>query len=109
VVSRIENHDSEIPEKDLQALIVRIAKTAGWMVYHTYDSRKSAAGFPDLVLIHTAKKKLFVMELKSKKGAVTDEQAKWIDAFTLVFENGHYDAKIIRPSDLDYVIKKLTN
>ena len=37
-------------EKQWQALVQETAQLAGWMAYHTYDSRRSAAGFPDLVL-----------------------------------------------------------
>ena len=38
-------------EKDFMDKLLGAAVPAGWMVYHTYDSRRSTAGFPDLVLV----------------------------------------------------------
>ena len=35
-------------EKGFQAAVVELARLRGWLVYHTYDSRRSAKGFPDL-------------------------------------------------------------
>ena len=37
-------------EKQFQQSVVEVARTLKWRVYHTHDSRRSAAGFPDLVL-----------------------------------------------------------
>lgn len=37
-------------ETDVQSTIVDLAGLRRWSVYHTYDARRSAAGFPDLVL-----------------------------------------------------------
>ncbi len=52
--------------------------------YHTFDSRRSGAGFPDeiIVLPHTGR--LIVAELKSEKGRVTKEQQRWLDAFATI-------------------------
>lgn len=38
-------------EKDWQAWVEDAARMNGWLPYHTRDSRKSAEGFPDLVLL----------------------------------------------------------
>ena len=38
-------------EKQVQSAILDVARLLGWRVYHTFDSRKSEAGFPDLVLV----------------------------------------------------------
>jgi hypothetical protein len=40
-----------IREADFQATIVETARTLGWLIYHTHDSRRSSPGFPDLVLV----------------------------------------------------------
>ena len=37
--------------EDFQPQVVKLAKLCGWRPYHTHDSRRSAAGFPDLILI----------------------------------------------------------
>ena len=39
-----------LTEAQLQEMVVARSKALGWLVYHTYDSRRSASGFPDLVL-----------------------------------------------------------
>jgi hypothetical protein len=41
-------------EKQLQQLIIGACRWAGLLVYHTFDSRRSASGFPDLVIVGTA-------------------------------------------------------
>lgn len=70
-------------ETDLQASVVELARRLGFLVYHVYDSRKSAPGFPDLVLLHKRSGNLLVAELKSATGTVTPEQDEWLRAFAL--------------------------
>ena len=38
-------------EKQFMAQVVELAKLKGWLVYHTYDSRRSEPGFPDLCMV----------------------------------------------------------
>ena len=61
-------------EKQFQSHVVRYAKKRGWRVYHTYDSRRSEPGFPDLVLVRN---KVLFRELKTDKGQLTDAQKTW--------------------------------
>ena len=65
-------------EKQLQAAVVAMARHLGWRVYHTFDSRRSDAGFPDLVLVRGSR--LVFAELKTAKGPVSDYQARWLEA-----------------------------
>ena len=67
-----------LTEADMQAGIVEAAQLAGWLCYHTRDSRGSAAGFPDLVLVRPPE--MLFLELKGPGGRVSDEQAEWIEA-----------------------------
>ena len=67
-------------EKELEALVKDAAATFGWLRYHTYDSRKSAAGFPDEVLVHPTKELLMFRELKTDIGRVTPDQMTWQNA-----------------------------
>ena len=62
--------------KEFMPAVVELAKTCGWRVYHTHDSRKSEAGFPDLVMVRDGT--LVFVELKSRAGIVTDEQHLWM-------------------------------
>ena len=67
-------------EATFQAAVVRYAKFHGWEVYHTHDSRHSAAGFPDLVGNHPSKG-MFAAELKKTGGQATSAQTRWLVAF----------------------------
>ena len=42
---------STLKESDFQRAVIEMARLHGWLVYHTHDSRRSAPGFPDLVLV----------------------------------------------------------
>lgn len=77
--------DSAITEKAFQAQVIRLAELHGWMVYHTFDSRRSAKGFPDLVLVrYTHHPCLIFAELKTERGRVSVAQSVWIRALQVV-------------------------
>jgi hypothetical protein len=65
-----------VAERDFQAAVVELARLSGWRCYHTYDSRRSAHGFPDLVLVRDGR--LLFAELKSERGRVTADQRAWL-------------------------------
>jgi len=81
-------------ERQLQDAVTRYAREHFWRVYHTYDSRKSPAGFPDLVMCR--RRRMVVAELKSSSGRVTAEQHEWLDA---IGEAGA-ETYVWRPADL---------
>ena len=68
---------SVITEKRWQADVIAAATMFGWACYHTFDSRRSAAGFPDLVLCRPPR--LIFAELKTERGRVGPRQQEWID------------------------------
>ena len=74
----------DISEVNFQSQIVKLAKLRGWKVYHTYDSRKSQEGFPDLILIRD--ERIIAAELKTRKKTTTTEQREWLNAFVDVAE-----------------------
>ena len=82
-------------ETQLQDQIIELSKRMGWMSYHTNDSRRSAPGFPDLVLLHPKQRRILWRELKSETGTPTPEQKAWISSLLLVGE----DVDIWRPRD----------
>lgn len=82
-----------ISEKAFQANVERLARYLGWRAYHTHDSRRSSAGFPDLVLLRDTR--VLVAELKSETGRVRAEQREWLEAFELAGVEAH----LWRPSD----------
>ena len=91
-------------EREWQDFIIELATWQGWLVYHTHDSRRSAAGFPDLVLVHPQKRRVIFAELKDAKRALTDDQNKWMQALTLVAEQAtNVEAYVWRPHHVDDV------
>lgn len=83
-----------VTEKRWQAQVVELLKACGWAVYHTYDSRRSPAGFPDIVAIRG--RRLLALELKTLAGEATPEQLAWLRAFEGVEA---VDAAVLRPSN----------
>ncbi len=82
-----------ISEKEFQQTVLGLANVCGWLAYHVFDSRRSQAGFPDLVMLRAGR--LVVAELKSEKGKPTPEQEQWLDAFEAT---GFAEVKLWRPS-----------
>ena len=69
----------DILEKDWQRQVRDLADMLGYRrAYHTFDSRRSDTGFPDLVLVSRQRRRVVYLELKREKGKVTDTQASWI-------------------------------
>jgi hypothetical protein len=91
-----------ISEKAWQAQVEQIARGAGWLIYHTHDSRRSNPGFPDLVLVKGPR--LIFAELKTHTGRISPDQRRWLDAL------GAASAEVYvwRPADQDEVLAALT-
>lgn len=68
-------------EAGFQAAVVHLASMRGWQVYHDYDSRRSAAGFPDLCLVRDGR--VLFAELKTERGRLRTEQRAWLVALGL--------------------------
>jgi VRR-NUC domain len=84
-------------ETQFQQAIVDLARALGWLVYHTHDSRHSAPGFPDLVLVRNGS--LIFAELKTERGRVSGAQEEWLrnlaDVEGVVWEGSDDDAEWI--------------
>lgn len=91
-----------VTERDWQAQVLAIASAANWLTYHTHDSRRSTAGFPDLTLVRGPR--MIFAELKTQKGRVTVEQQKWLDALGAA----SVEVYLWRPADVDEVVATLT-
>jgi hypothetical protein len=61
-------------ERQLQQSVSDLCRVLHLLCYHTRDSRGSAAGFPDLVIVGSA---VLFAELKSAAGKTTIEQRVW--------------------------------
>lgn len=58
--------------------VIELARACRWLAYHTHDSRRSAQGFPDLVMVRGDR--LIFAELKSERGKLSPAQVAWLDA-----------------------------
>jgi hypothetical protein len=67
-------------EGELQAQVLELATMLGCLTYHTYDSRRSREGFPDLVVVHERTGGLIFAELKRDGKHPTAAQQRWLDA-----------------------------
>jgi len=64
-------------ESAVQATIVELARMCGWRVYHTFDSRKSEPGFPDIVLV---RERVVYAEIKRIGERPRPSQVDWLNA-----------------------------
>ncbi len=75
----VESFVSRLSEKQFMQMVIDLAKLRRWFVFHVHDSRRSVAGFPDLVLLRPPQK--IVAELKVGKNKPTAEQNLWLNLF----------------------------
>jgi hypothetical protein len=69
---------ADLTEEQFQAEVIRLAKRNGWRCYHTRDSRKSAAGFLDLAMVHRVFG-FIIAELKVGTNQPSAAQAAWVE------------------------------
>lgn len=90
-----------LTEREWSDLVVQYARLHQWWTFHPYDSRRSAPGWPDLVLLRPPEA-LFV-ELKTDKGKVTDAQQAVLDSL----RSCGLEAVVWRPQDEEAVFARL--
>lgn len=83
-----------ISERTFQAQVIAAAEAQGWLCYHTHDSRRSAPGFPDLIMVKGYR--LIALELKVGRRKPTPAQLVWLAALRDVWQ---VDALWARPED----------
>ena len=86
-------------EKEFQGQVLDLARLSSWLCYHTHDSRRSAPGFPDLVLVRPPR--LVFAELKSEEGRIKPEQKVWLEALSNCTEAP--ESHLWRPRNLEEV------
>jgi len=86
---------AQMTERAFQQAVENLALRAGWLVYHTHDSRRSRPGFPDLVLVHAARGLVLFRELKTQTGRLTPAQKRWLTDL----KTAGADAAVWRPLD----------
>lgn len=88
-------------ERSFQAQVLAYATLRGWRAYHTHDSRHSASGFPDLVLVR--RPYVLFVELKRDGERPTGAQQAWLDA---LIDCG-LDASVWHPLDWPELERRL--
>ncbi len=89
-------------ERQLLDAVREACRWAGLLAYHTFNSRRSEPGFPDLVIVGPAG--VIFRELKAERGRLTADQRTWLDQLT---EAGA-DAAVWRPDSWpDRVLSEL--
>lgn len=76
------NGELRCSEKQFMQQVIDLARLSGFLVYHTYDSRRSQRGFPDLVMVRPPT--VLFVELKSEAslGRLRPEQREWLEALS---------------------------
>lgn len=70
--------DAVVPEKEFQRQVVDLAELRRWLVWHDNDSRRNAAGLPDLLLLRPPR--LVFVELKAARGRISPQQKSWLES-----------------------------
>lgn len=93
----------EPTEREFQAQIVELAELHGFAWYHTHDSRRSPAGFPDLILVKPPR--FIAAELKTSSGRTRPEQKAWLE---LLARCPGIEVYLWRPDDFDGIARLLS-
>lgn len=91
-----------VTEKELQEQLVHVARLLGWEVFHTFDSRRTEWGEPDLRLLRPPR--VMLWELKTERGQLTPAQQR-IGEKLLQCPGIEY--RVVRPSTVDEALEAL--
>jgi hypothetical protein len=99
---RLRSPIPKMSEKRFQAKVKRLAELCGWLPYHTFDSRCSDPGFPDLVLVRRGRG--IAAELKCDGEDPRPDQQRWLDEFAAI---PGFLAVCWHPQDMDQIVQEL--
>lgn len=103
---RARNANGTLTEAAFQQQVLGLASFYNWRAYHTHDSRRSQAGFPDLVLLRAPE--LIFAELKTDTGRLRPEQADWLEQLQLLADACEpVEVYLWRPADFDEIHARL--
>lgn len=91
-----------MPEKELMQNVLDMARSLGYWCYHTFDSRRSSPGFPDIIAVKG--KRLLALECKRHGKDLTEAQVSWL----MKLQDAGFICRTIRPDDwLDGSVERL--
>ena len=100
--SRRARQPGGMSEKALQAAVTAALTRAGWLAYHTHDSRHSPAGYQDITALRGSR--CLAIELKSPTGTLTPAQQTWLAAWRRILG---VEVHVWRPDDLARALEVL--
>lgn len=92
---------AEVTEAQFQQSVTAALSLFGWLWYHTHDSRRSNAGFPDIVAVRGSR--VLYVELKRETGRVSVDQQIWLDTLRQAGQS----AFVLRPSQFDEFMRDI--
>jgi hypothetical protein len=94
--------EQSISEKRWLEDVVEAGQLFSWRIYHTYDSRRSQPGFPDLVCVRD--RVVLFVELKTDRGRLTVDQRDWLGALA---QCDQIKVRLWRPQDRTEMLSDL--
>lgn len=94
-----------LTESQWASVVNDTARLGGWRRYHTYLSKRSPRGFPDLVLVRDGRLIFAELKTEAKTSKATQEQDEWLAALRDV---AGVEVYLWRPSDWSDVVEVLT-
>jgi len=103
----VNEYRKRMTEAEFTETVIQLAKFYGWQVSHfrpAWTERgwrtplQGHAGYPDLTLARHGV--VMLIELKTERGKVTKEQARWAEAIGEQY-------RLWRPTDLDTIKEEL--
>lgn len=79
-------------EAQFQAQVIQLFSLRRWLCYHTFNSRRSTPGYPDLTLVSPSGRVVWA-ELKTENGKPSGAQLMWLDRL----RKGGAEAYLWRP------------
>ena len=98
------NHADHMLEDDFVEQLRQHCQARHWFFYHTYDSRKSREGFPDVVAISRGGRVLWIEAKRQRGYKISDDQIAVLDRLEA---NPANEVILARPRDLDEIIELL--
>lgn len=74
----------DLTEAQLLDNVRKLSLLTGWLFYHTFDSRRSDAGWPDTVLLNVRQRRILFVELKTRTGRLRPMQGVWLTALAAI-------------------------
>ncbi len=93
---------ADVLEKELTSQVVELARTLGYLRYHSWTSIHSPSGFPDEVL---CRERVVYLELKREKTKLSEAQKEWLRALL----DAGAEVYVVRPRDLQALAEVLAH